>query len=554
MNIKLKIGILSGILILLLLIGAGVFMQITKPADILEHQIVQLSNYERNLLYVRGTIYRYSTAAVHIPSSVINVLSEKEPLLVAVEYETERYRAKDAALRNGFSAYLNSAHTIASEYTTLINDYNQLGAAKPKPFDERKVEAVEKLIADHINDFHNLRSAFSNAAERYRKKAALLSGVLITVTWLLGLFVTWALMQTLYTILLRRNAKQRIVLKAGPKMTGSETGEAGAAYTGGHFEGSSSGVYGRDFSAGTDHGAYAAGAGRAAASDSALQGTAGSAATGVLSRKTGAAAGSRFSAVGAAGDISARNDRFGTSGSRAMQELSSADTQAQLFERNRQLEAQLVELQQSYAALEKNNADLQVSRKTIQETAEKKVEQYRSSTTQLKQTLAFVQETAEVHRNDSNAAQKLIETFASGRKLFKTTHEHIQFIIQHVSKIQEMSEMIENVAEQTRMLSMNAAIEAAHAGEAGKGFAVVAEELSRLADAALESSHDIGGTIKQIVTVITNIGTTGDELDQAFEKIHLQTDSIYSSLVDFSTKMEKTGNEAKIALSHFSDL
>ena len=114
--------------------------------------------------------------------------------------------------------------------------------------------------------------------------------------------------------------------------------------------------------------------------------------------------------------------------------------------------------------------------------------------------------------------------------------------------------MIENVAEQTRMLSMNAAIEAAHAGEAGKRFAVVAEELSRLADAALESSHDIGGTIKQIVTVITNIGTTGDELDQAFEKIHLQTDSIYSSLVDFSTKMEKTGNEAKIALSHFSDL
>ena len=44
------------------------------------------------------------------------------------------------------------------------------------------------------------------------------------------------------------------------------------------------------------------------------------------------------------------------------------------------------------------------------------------------------------------------------------------------------------------------------------------------------------------------------ELIPILEKIHLQTDSIYSSLVDFSTKMEKTGNEAKIALSHFSDL
>ena len=123
----------------------------------------------------------------------------------------------------------------------------------------------------------------------------------------------------------------------------------------------------------------------------------------------------------------------------------------------------------------------------------------------------------------------------------------MQFIIQNVSKIQEMSEIIESIAEQTKMLSMNAAIEAAHAGEAGKGFAVVAEELSRLAAAALESSHDIGGTIKQVVTVITGIGTTSDELDQSFEKIHLQTDAIYTSLVDFSSKIEKTGNDAKTA-------
>ncbi len=538
MNITLKIGILSGILILLLLIGAGIFMQITKPADILEHQIVQLSQYERNLLYARGTIYRCSTAAVHIPSSVISALGDKEPLLVAVEHATEYYREKDAVLRNSFSTYLNSAHTIASEYTTLINDYNQLGAAKPKPFDDRKVETVEKLVATHINDFHNLRSAFNNAAERYRKKAAILSSILITVTWLLGLFVTWALMRTLYTILLRRNAKQRIVLKAGPKITNSESRDAPFADGSGQSAGMDTGRYGRASSTGTEYGASTAsvfggvGAGGGRAVSAIFNGSTGS----------------------PAGDISAQNSRFGINGSGSPQKLSAAESQAQLFERNRQLEAQLVELQQSYAVLEKNNADLQTSRKTIQETAEKKVEQYRNSTSQLKQTLAFVQETAEEHRHDSNAAQKLIETFASGRQLFKTTHEHIQFIIQHVSKIQEMSEMIENVAEQTRMLSMNAAIEAAHAGEAGKGFAVVAEELSRLADAALESSHDIGGTIKQIVTVITTIGTTGDELDHAFEKIHLQTDSIYSSLVDFSSKMEKTGNEAKNALSHFSDL
>lgn len=101
------------------------------------------------------------------------------------------------------------------------------------------------------------------------------------------------------------------------------------------------------------------------------------------------------------------------------------------------------------------------------------------------------------------------------------------------------------------MLGMNAAIEAAHAGEAGKGFAVVAEELGRLAAAALESSHDIGGTLAEVVTVINGIGVTSDELDKEFEKIHLQTDSIYTSLTEFSARMEKTGREAKAALSEF---
>ena len=64
MKMKLKIGILSGILVLLLLISAGVFMQISKPADVLDNQITQLAHYERSLFYVRGSIYRYGTVAV----------------------------------------------------------------------------------------------------------------------------------------------------------------------------------------------------------------------------------------------------------------------------------------------------------------------------------------------------------------------------------------------------------------------------------------------------------------------------------------------------------
>jgi len=524
MNGKLKIGIFSGILILLLLIGAGIFMIISKPADVLEDQIMRLTGYERHLLYIRGTLYRYGIAGIHIPTSILTTVSEEEPRLVAVEYAVEKYAEKDTALRGSLSGYLSSARSITEKYTNLINDYNQLGAAKPKPFDAANLEEIEKLIDTHIRDFESVRSALNAISARYRNRATILSGILITVTWILGLFVTWALAKTIYTILLSYNAKKRIILKAGPRIGSADWGQ-----TEPH---SSESVFTKERTA-----TFSEFSGIRTVSDNA-------------GGKNENKSPNRPLAVGAGSFTSERR----SGGQPDTRLISAAEKQAALIEKNTQLEKSLSELQQSYSVLEKRHTDLQTVYQDMQTAAEKEASTYKKSATQLQEILSAVQETAEAHRNDSETAKKLVETFNSGHQLFKTTHDHMQFIIQNVSKIQEMSEIIENIAEQTKMLSMNAAIEAAHAGEAGKGFAVVAEELSRLAAAALESSHDIGGTIKQVVSVITNIGTTGDELDRAFEKIHLQTDSIYTSLVDFSSKIEQTGHEAKTTLMHFSAL
>lgn len=523
MNIKLKIGILSGILVLLLLIAAGTFIQISKPADVLEHQIVQLAGYERNMLYVRGTVYRYGAVGAHIPSSVIGTLSKYEPTLVTVEYAAEKYMKKDASLRNSLSGYFDSARAINTEFTKLINDYNQLGAAKPKPFEETQLEAIEKRIGAHLSNFETVYNSLHAAAVYYRKQAAILSGILISVTWLLGLFVTWALVQTIYSILLARNAKKRIVLKAGPKNGISDGGQyAGSMQHG--MERSSVYAGQEDVEVIDANGSLKIGSMKTGGT------------TGILSSEAIDGRISHYQS-GSASGVSYYKEK-----------------QTDIIERNTQLEQDIADLQRSYDSLEKKHTDLQATYKNMQAAAEKESAGYHQSAAQLKEVLSSVQQTAETHRTDSETAKKLVETFKTGHKLFRTTHDHMQFIIQNVSKIQEMSEIIESIAEQTKMLSMNAAIEAAHAGEAGKGFAVVAEELSRLAAAALESSHDIGGTIRQVVTVITGIGTTSDELDQAFEKIHLQTDAIYTSLVDFSSKIEKTGDEAKTALMHFSAL
>lgn len=103
----------------------------------------------------------------------------------------------------------------------------------------------------------------------------------------------------------------------------------------------------------------------------------------------------------------------------------------------------------------------------------------------------------------------------------QSTNQQVEHLAQTADKIGNVISLIQDIAEQTNLLALNATIEAARAGEAGKGFAVVASEVKGLANQTAKATGDIGQQISEIqsstqdaVAAINQISTTMGEVDQ----------------------------------------
>lgn len=131
---------------------------------------------------------------------------------------------------------------------------------------------------------------------------------------------------------------------------------------------------------------------------------------------------------------------------------------------------------------------------------------------------------------------KLISTFQTFENGFKQLTGTIQEVNQQAMSITGLVELIKDIADQTKLLSLNASIEAAHAGEAGKGFSVVASEIGKLAEQSQAATTEITETIFAMQS-ITNNATT--EFENLLDFVNTNIDSANQSKRSFDELMLK---------------
>ena len=171
------------------------------------------------------------------------------------------------------------------------------------------------------------------------------------------------------------------------------------------------------------------------------------------------------------------------------------------------------------------------------------------SSASVEQMMSSINSVSHITSQRFEGSEKLVGYTRDGSHQIEKANQQILNVAKQTDSILEITAVIDNIASQTNLLAMNAAIEAAHAGEAGKGFAVVADEIRKLAESSGQNSRAITELLDAISLAIRNASDSSGESLNSFKLIQSEVGILVSSLSEIATSMTQMSSGATQVLS-----
>jgi methyl-accepting chemotaxis protein len=165
-----------------------------------------------------------------------------------------------------------------------------------------------------------------------------------------------------------------------------------------------------------------------------------------------------------------------------------------------------------------------------------------------------VHKVADVTREKMDAAGKLQGIIGKGGESVMITSRAIAEVTAAVNAVADVIKIIDDIAVQSNLLSMNAAIEAANAGEQGKGFAVVAGEVRKLAESTTANSKTIAESLKNINNQIQQAKKAGEGAGAVFEDIQKEVELFIEAFSEISHSTIELSSETTQIFSTMTGL
>jgi methyl-accepting chemotaxis protein len=172
----------------------------------------------------------------------------------------------------------------------------------------------------------------------------------------------------------------------------------------------------------------------------------------------------------------------------------------------------------------------------------------------IEEMLANIQSVTKTLEKNSGNVASLSKAAQDGRESLARVSADIVEIEKESAGLLEINAVMENIASQTNLLSMNAAIEAAHAGESGKGFAVVAGEIRKLAEGSASQSKTISDVLKKIKISIDKVTNGTNGVLEKFATIESFVQTVSQEINAIQTAMEEQSSGSQGILQATSDL